>query len=150
MEIAIPVKRMRNHARLPAYMTDQAAGMDLTAALDEPLVLDPGQRVLVPTGIAVAIPPGFEGQVRPRSGLALRQGLTMLNSPGTIDSDYRGEIAVIVINHGHEPVTIAPGDRIAQLIIAPVVRARLVETRELEGTGRGGGGFGHTGVGEGG
>lgn len=144
--VTIAVKRLREQARLPVYMTEHAAGMDLSAALGEPLVLDPGQRQLIPIGIAMAIPQGYEGQVRPRSGLALRQGLTMLNSPGTIDSDYRGEIGVIVINHGSEPATIAPGDRIAQLIIAPVVRARLVETVDLEDSRRGTGGFGHTGV----
>lgn len=127
-------------------MTAGAAGLDLHAALDAPLVIEPGARSLVPTGIAVAIPPGFEGQVRPRSGLALRQGLTMLNSPGTIDSDYRGEIGLIAINHGQEPVTLLDGDRIAQLVIAPVIRVTLCEVGDLEETGRGSGGFGHTGV----
>jgi dUTP pyrophosphatase len=146
IQITIAVKRLREQARLPAYMTEYAAGMDLSAALMEPLVLAPGERRLIPTGIAMAIPVGYEGQVRPRSGLALRQGLTMLNTPGTIDSDYRGEIGVIMINHGNESATIAPGDRIAQLIIAPVVRATLVETVDLEDSRRGSGGFGHTGV----
>lgn len=130
---------------MPRYMTTGAAGLDLCAALDSPLTLAPGARHLVPTGLAMAIPEGFEGQVRPRSGLALRQGLTMLNSPGTIDSDYRGEIGLIVINHGREPAVIEPGDRVAQLVIAPVVRVRLTECEDLDGTERGAGGFGHTG-----
>jgi dUTP pyrophosphatase len=120
--------------------------MDLYAALEEPVVLKPGERCLIPTGIALAIPPGYEAQVRPRSGLALRQGVTMLNSPGTIDSDFRGEIGVIVINHGHEPVTFGAADRVAQLVVAPVVRARLAESNQLEETERGDGGFGHTGI----
>jgi len=144
--VSIAVKRVRENARLPAYMTPGAAGMDLYAALAEPVVLNPGERCLIPTGIALAIPPGFEAQVRPRSGLALRQGVTMLNSPGTIDSDFRGEIGVIIVNHGQEPVTFAAADRVAQLVIAPVVRARLEESRQLEETARGDGGFGHTGV----
>jgi len=130
---------------LPAPATAESAGLDLRACVPEPVVLQPGRRALIPTGFSIALPPGFEGQVRPRSGLALRQGLTMLNSPGTIDSDYRGEIAVVAVNLGQEPVTISRGDRIAQLVIAPVSRARLVEADELPPTGRAGGGFGHTG-----
>jgi dUTP pyrophosphatase len=130
---------------MPRYHSELAAGMDLTAALDEPLIVRPLARAAVPTGIAIAIPAGFEGQVRPRSGRALNEGLTVVNSPGTIDADYRGEIRVIVINLGDEPVVIAPGDRIAQLVIAPVARAELIEVEELEGTDRGDGGFGHTG-----
>lgn len=141
----IAVKRLRPEAILPRYMTAGAAGLDLCAAIDEPLTLAPGERQLVPTGLAMAIPAGYEGQVRPRSGLALRQGLTMLNSPGTIDSDYRGEICVIAINHGQQDAVLNPGDRIAQLVIAPVVRAVLEEQAELEETLRGTGGFGHTG-----
>ncbi|HVI22833.1 MAG TPA: dUTP diphosphatase, partial [Myxococcales bacterium] len=112
---------------------------------DEPVHLLPGARALVPTGIALALPPGYEGQVRPRSGLALRHGVTCLNSPGTIDSDYRGEVAVILVNLGSEPVALSRGERIAQLVVAPVVRGELRETSELPATARGAGGFGHTG-----
>jgi len=130
---------------LPEPATPGSAGMDLRACVAQPLLLLPGRRALIPTGFRVALPPGYEGQVRPRSGLALRHGLTMLNSPGTIDADYRGEIAVIAVNLGQEPVTISRGDRIAQLVIAPVARARLVLTEELPPTDRATGGFGHTG-----
>lgn len=144
--IDVPVIRLRADAILPQYMTALAAGMDLCAALDVPLCLAPGARCLVPTGIALAIPAGFEGQVRPRSGLALRQGLTLLNTPGTIDADYRGEIGVIVINHGEQEAVIEHGDRIAQLVIAPVRRASLMLTESLDQTERSAGGFGHTGV----
>lgn len=142
----IPVKLLRPEAILPQYMTTQAAGMDLCAALASPLSLHPGERQLIPTGLAMAIPVGFEGQVRPRSGLALRQGLALVNAPGTIDADYRGEIGIIMINHGQETVTLHPGDRIAQLVIAPVVRAQLLAVEDLEQTERSEGGFGHTGV----
>ncbi|HTO97274.1 MAG TPA: dUTP diphosphatase [Myxococcales bacterium] len=128
---------------LPAYATEGSAGLDLRA--DAPVTLAPGERALVPTGISLAIPPGFEGQVRPRSGLALRQGLTCLNSPGTVDSDYRGEVGVILVNLGKEPAAVRRGDRIAQLIVARVERAELAERDSLPGTGRGEGGFGHTG-----
>ena len=131
---------------LPAYETAHAAGMDLRAAVEEPLVLAPGARALVPTGIAIALPEGFEAQVRPRSGLAFRNGISMVNTPGTIDADYRGEIRVILINHGHEPFTVQRGDRIAQLVIAPVLRVAWVECDSLDDTPRGAGGFGHTGV----
>jgi dUTP pyrophosphatase len=132
---------------LPAYQTDGAAGLDLIAALREPLVLQPLDRALVPTGLVVVIPPGFEGQVRPRSGLALRHGLSMPNSPGTIDSDYRGELQVLVVNLGREPLTLSRGMRVAQLVIAPVARAELVVVPALSGaTGRGAGGFGSTGA----
>lgn len=148
--LLIRVKRLRAGAILPLYMTEHAAGMDLHAAVEETLILSPGKRSLVPTGIALAIPPGFEGQVRPRSGLALKKGVTLVNSPGTIDADYRGEIGVIVINHGSDAVEIRPGDRIAQLVIAPVQRAELVWVEDLDETLRSGGGFGHTGVGNGG
>jgi len=144
--VDVQVIRLRANAILPEYMTEQAAGMDLCAALDAPLRLLPGARTLVPTGIAMAIPTGFEGQVRPRSGLALRKGLTLLNSPGTIDADYRGEIGVIVINHGDTEVLIADGDRIAQLVIAPVLRAGITLVEKLDETARNAGGFGHTGV----
>ena len=128
---------------LPCYATGGAAGLDLRA--DLALSLLPGERALVPTGLAIAVPPGHEAQVRPRSGLALRDGITCLNSPGTIDSDYRGEVGVILVNLGQQAVAIARGDRIAQLIVAPVSRAELVETSLLPPTGRGTGGFGHTG-----
>ncbi len=144
--LEIKIQKLHPQAVVPQYMTEHAAGMDLCAALDTPLTLEPGERVVVPTGIAMAIPYGFEGQVRPRSGLAIRQGITMLNSPGTIDSDYRGEIGVIAINHGNETVIFNHGDRIAQLIVAPVVRAGLQLVDNLCETERGAGGFGHTGV----
>jgi dUTP pyrophosphatase len=130
---------------LPAYATPGSAGLDLRACVPEPVVLGPGDRRLVPTGFSMAIPHGYEGQVRPRSGLALRDGLTLLNTPGTIDSDYRGEVAVIAVNLGRDPVTIARGDRIAQLLISPVAHSRLVATPRLPPTRRAAGGFGHTG-----
>ncbi|HSP98770.1 MAG TPA: dUTP diphosphatase [Candidatus Dormibacteraeota bacterium] len=146
--VPLRVRRVRSSEPalpLPAYQTAAAAGMDLLADLAHPLRLPPGARALVPTGLAVEIPPGYEGQVRPRSGLALRQGLTLLNAPGTIDADYRGEIGVLLINLGQEPVEIQRGERIAQLIIAPVARAAWVEVGALAGSGRADGGFGHTG-----
>ena len=130
---------------LPAYATEGAAGLDLRA--DLAVTLAPGERALVPTGLAIAIPPGCEGQVRPRSGLALRDGVTCLNTPGTIDSDYRGEVGVILANLGQKSVTLSRGDRIAQLVIARVERAELVESVSLPPTSRGEGGFGHTGRG---
>jgi len=130
---------------LPRYMTDHAAGMDLVAAVQGDLVLPPGQRALVPTGIAIALPQGFEAQIRPRSGLALKHGVTLVNTPGTIDADYRGEIRVILINHGTEPFVVRRGDRIAQMIVAPVCRVRWDLQPGLPATERGDGGFGHTG-----
>ena len=132
---------------LPAYQTAEAAGLDLMAAVpeSEPLTLAPGQYGLVPTGLAIALPPGFEAQVRPRSGLAAKHGVTVLNSPGTIDADYRGEIKVILINHGAAPFAIKRGERIAQMVIAPVVQAALVPVATLSETDRGAGGFGSTG-----
>lgn len=133
---------------MPTYMSDGAAGLDLSAAVDEPVVLAPGQRAAVPTGLALAIPAGFEGQVRPRSGLALRLGVTVVNAPGTIDSDYRGEIKVLLINLSTDPVTIEAGLRIAQLIIAPVQRVVIDAVDELDTTERGAGGFGSTGLGQ--
>ena len=131
---------------LPSYETAGAAGLDLIAALDprEEVILDPAGRALVPTGLIMAIPSGFEAQVRPRSGLALKHGITVLNSPGTIDSDYRGEVKVILINHGLEPFTIRRGDKIAQLVIARVEQAEWVETDRVDDTARGAGGFGST------
>src|SRR5208283_1565220 len=146
MALAVRIKRVRGGTLpLPGYHSAGAAGMDLLADIEQAIALAPLERFAVPTGIAVEIPSGYEGQVRPRSGRALREGLTLLNTPGTIDSDYRGEIQVIVVNLGREPVTIEPGDRIAQLVIAPVARVELVEVDELDDTHRGGGGFGHTG-----
>jgi dUTP pyrophosphatase len=145
----VPIARLpHGHGMpLPAYETAQAAGMDLRAAVpeDEPLVLRPGDRFAVPTGLAFALPPGFEGQVRPRSGLAFKSGITCLNSPGTVDADYRGEVKVILINHGPEDFIIRRGDRIAQLVIAPVVQARWAAVDSLDDTARGAGGFGSTG-----
>ena len=132
---------------LPHYQTSGAAGMDLRAALSAPLVLAPGARAKLPTGLAFAIPAKFEGQVRPRSGLAAKHGVTVLNSPGTIDSDYRGEVQVVLVNHGSEPFTVEPLDRIAQLVIARVVRAELAVVPSLDETARGDGGYGSTGRG---
>ncbi len=132
---------------LPSYKTRGSAGMDLHAAISAMVVLAPGQRQLIPTGLRFAIPEGCEGQVRPRSGLALRHGLSIVNSPGTIDSDYRGEVGIVLINHGLEPVTIEPLQRIAQLVITPVIIAELVEADDLDATERGSGGYGSTGVG---
>lgn len=130
----------------PVYASDGAAGADLRAALAEPLVVAPGARVLVPTGLVLEIPPGYEGQVRARSGLALRKGLALANGVGTIDADYRGEVGVLVVNLGTEPVTIARGDRVAQLVIAPVARAAFEDASSLGETARGEGGFGSTGA----
>jgi dUTP pyrophosphatase len=132
---------------LPAYQSAHAAGLDLLAAVpeDAPLILSPGQRALVPTGLTIALPPGYEAQVRPRSGLAAKHGVTVLNTPGTIDADYRGEIAVLLINHGEAPFPIRRGERIAQMVVASVVRAELVPVAALSATDRGSGGFGSTG-----
>lgn len=146
-EIAIPVRRLRpgpDAPPLPQYMSVGAAGCDLVADLDGPLAVGPGERVVVPTGLAIALPPGFEAQVRPRSGLALRHGLTVLNAPGTIDADYRGEIQVLLVNLGAHPVTIRRGDRVAQLVVAPVVRASWREAASLPPSARDDGGFGST------
>jgi dUTP pyrophosphatase len=129
---------------LPVYESEGAAGLDLRAA--EACDIVAGGRALVPTGLAIALPPGFEGQVRPRSGLAAKHGITVLNAPGTIDSDYRGEVKVILVNHGDGPFRIARGDRIAQLIVAPVTRVEIAEVETLDATARGGGGFGSSGV----
>ena len=131
---------------LPSYATDGSSGLDLFAAVDSDLTINPGERKLTPTGIRIAAPPGYEAQIRPRSGLALKHGISLVNTPGTIDSDYRGPVKVIVINLGSQPYTIKRGDRIAQMVICPVVRARLVECEELPETARGDGGFGHTGL----
>lgn len=151
MTSAIPVEIQRlPHAEglaLPAYQTAHAAGLDLLAAVpdDKPLIMQPGARALVPTGLTIAVPPGFEAQVRPRSGLALKHGITVLNSPGTVDADYRGEVSVLLINHGEEPFTIRRGERIAQLVVATVAQANLVAVSSLSSTDRGSGGFGSTG-----
>ena len=149
--VTVPIRRLPHGADLPlpAYETAGAAGLDLRAAIAEPLTVAPGRRQLVPTGLALQLPEGFEAQVRPRSGLALRHGVTVLNSPGTVDRDYRGEVSVVLINHGEEPFRIARGDRIAQLVIAPVTQARLVEVDMLDETERGAGGYGSTGVAQG-
>lgn len=148
--ISVDVNIMRlPHGRdlaLPAYATPQSAGMDLLCAEADDIVLDPGNRAMIATGIAIQLPSGFEAQVRPRSGLAAKHGVTVLNSPGTIDADYRGEIKVILINLGNEAVTFARGDRIAQMVIAPVTQATWSETDALEDSARGSGGFGSTGT----
>lgn len=137
--------RLRDAAAdVPRYMTEGAAGMDLRAALERPVRIEAGSRTLVPCGFAVAIPSGYEGQIRPRSGLALRSGLWIPNAPGTIDADYRGEVAVILGNTGPAAVVIEPGERIAQLVVCPVARVDWDEVDALDGTGRGSGGFGHT------
>jgi len=143
--VAVQVLPHGDGLPLPAYATAGSAGVDLVAALEAPLVLSPGARAAVPTGIALALPEGFEAQVRPRSGLALKHGIAVLNSPGTIDADYRGEVRVILANLGSEPVTIARGERIAQLVVAPVCRVDFERVAALPHTARGAGGFGSTG-----
>jgi len=141
-------KRLRGDhpVPVPQYMTPGASGMDLFACLEKEVSLEPGERRLIPTGISVAIPEGFEGQIRPRSGLAIQKGIGIVNGPGTIDSDYRGEIGILLINFGKEPFTIGNGERIAQMVISQVFRATLEELEELPATPRQGGGFGHTGI----
>jgi dUTP pyrophosphatase len=150
MSQPVAIKRLGHGADLPLprYESDLAAGMDLLAAIDQPLTLAPGDRHIVPTGIAIALPAGFEAQVRPRSGLAAKQGISVLNAPGTIDADYRGEVGVILINLGDESVTVNRGDRIAQMVVAPIVQASWVEVDDLSSTDRGADGFGSTGVGD--
>lgn len=140
----IPIVNSSKHP-LPAYATPQSAGLDLRASLDAPVVLQPLERRLIPTGLRIALPAGYEAQVRPRSGLALKHGITCLNSPGTIDADYRGEIGVILANVSAEPFTVADGDRIAQLVVARHERAEWQPVEALDETARGAGGFGHTG-----
>ena len=142
------VKRLRPDAKVPSYATERAAGLDLAAALDAPMTLAPGARAAVPTGLAIALPPGTEGQVRPRSGLAARHGVTVLNAPGTIDEDYRGELRVLLVNLGDADFVIEPGYRIAQLVVAPIARVRCELVPELDDTARGSGGFGSTGLGD--
>jgi len=147
--VKVKVKRLRQNkgeeTSLPQYMSAHSSGLDLFADLEQEIVLGPGEWKLIPTGIAISLPPGYEGQVRPRSGLALKYGVTLLNSPGTIDADYRGEIGVILINLSRQPFAIKRGDRIAQLVIAPVCRVALELVTDLDETKRGPGGFGHTG-----
>lgn len=143
--VPVRIRRLRPGTELPCSMSALAAGLDLAAAVDDDLVLAPLERALVPTGIAIALPPGFEAQVRPRSGVALRLGLTLLNTPGTIDADYRGEIGLIVINLGQEPATIRRGDRLAQMVIARAEKVVWQEVESLDETPRGSGGFGSTG-----
>jgi dUTP pyrophosphatase len=146
MPPALKIRRVRKSSLpLPAYHSAHAAGIDLMADLEGRIEMAPGERRAVPTGIALEIPEGYEGQVRPRSGRAITEGLAMVNSPGTIDADYRGEVKVLLVNLGERPIEIKPGDRIAQLIISPVVRCEIVEVSELSDTPRGSGGFGHTG-----
>jgi len=136
----------RGHQQLPAYATPQSAGMDLRANLDEPIVLRPLERRLIPTGLYIALPEGYEAQVRPRSGLALKHGLTVLNAPGTIDADYRGEVGVVLVNLSQQDFTVNDGERIAQLVVARCEQAELVVVEQLDETERGAGGYGHTGV----
>jgi dUTP pyrophosphatase len=147
--VRVKVKRLRpetgRETPLPRYMTERSSGMDLFAEVEGEVVLEVGERRLIPTGIALSIPQGYEGQVRPRSGLALREGVTLVNTPGTIDGDYRGEVGVLLINLGRAPFRLKRGDRIAQLVIAPVCRAVLELSNELDSTPRNEGGFGHTG-----
>ena len=131
---------------LPRYMSDSASGLDLRAAVKEETVLGPGKRMLVPTGLFIEVPPGYEAEIRPRSGLAIKHGLSIVNAPGTIDADYRGEVGIILINLGDEPFIIRRGERIAQMIIKEIVRAELLEEDRLSETGRNSGGFGHTGI----
>ena len=145
--VTIQIRRLRPSAVLPAYQTLLAAGMDLSADLDAPVVLEPGDIALIPCGFAMALPPGYEAQVRPRSGLATKFGISMPNAPGTVDADYRGEMKVPLINLGRQPFTVEPGMRVAQMVIARVERAEVVEVNELTDTARGQGGFGSTGTG---
>ena len=148
-EVKVDIRRLPHGEglALPAYQSAHAAGLDLLAAVpaDTPMILAPGQRVLVPTGLTIALPPGCEAQVRPRSGLAAMHGVTVLNAPGTVDADYRGEIGVLLINHGDAPFSIRRGERIAQMVIVPVIRVELVPAASLSATDRGSGGFGSTG-----
>ena len=145
--VTVAFRRLSNDATIPRYQTESASGMDLAACLSADLHIAPGRADIVPTGLALAIPEGYEGQVRPRSGLARRHLIAVLNSPGTIDADYRGEVEVILMNFGKEPLVVHHGDRFAQLVIARVARADLLESASLPSTPRGAGGFGHTGVG---
>lgn len=146
-DIRIPITRLSTiDFPLPEYMSAAAAGMDLSAVLSAPEVLAPGEFRLIPCGFAIALPPGFEAQIRPRSGLASKHGVTVLNAPGTVDSDYRGEVKVLLINHSQVPFPVTPGMRIAQMVVAPVARVTWEVVEDLGATARGGGGFGHTGL----
>ena len=147
-KIPVKIKRLDETADLPlpSYESEGSSGMDLRASVTEPVLLNPGEIRLIPTGLAISVPHGYEAQIRPRSGLALKYGIGMVNSPGTIDSDYRGEIGIIVVNWGKKPFTIRRGDRVAQMIITKVYKADIMEVRVLESTERGEGGFGHSGV----
>jgi len=148
-KIAVKVKKLENfHGDLPKYGTEHASGFDLVAQLPGKLTLNPGQRALVPTGLSFEIPPGFEIQVRPRSGWAIKKGVSVVNTPGTVDADYRGEVQVGLINFGQEPMDILPGDRMAQAVLCPVVQAQFIESKELSSSERGTGGFGSTGFGK--
>lgn len=147
LEVLLKRKRGAEDIPLPAYMSEGASGMDLHAALEDPLLMNPGDIALVPTGLYIAVPSGHEAQIRPRSGLCLKHGVTVANTPGTVDSDYRGEVCVILINLGREPFEVTRRMRIAQMVVAPVERAEVVEVGELPGTARGAGGFGSTGGG---
>ncbi|MFH1629359.1 MAG: dUTP diphosphatase [Pseudomonadota bacterium] len=146
--MCVKVKPLKRHKGLPlpAYESEGSSGMDIRACVEEPVSLNPGEIRLIPTGVAVSIPPGYEGQIRPRSGLSLNHGIGMVNSPGTIDSDYRGEVGIILINWGKDPFVIRRGDRIAQMVISKVYRADILETKDLGETLRGEGGFGHSGI----
>ena len=146
MEIAFKKLEHATDLELPSYESEYAAGMDIRAALEEPITLDPGERTLIPTGLQMALPKGYEAQIRPRSGLAYRNGVTMLNTPGTIDADYRGEVKVLAVNLGNEQFEVNHGDRVAQMVIAPVIQAKVNEVDTLPDTERGDGGFGSTGV----
>lgn len=143
--VRVSITRLRPGVTLPEYQSEGAAGMDVAAAVDAPLEIAPGCRSLVPCGFAIAVPRGYEAQVRPRSGLAVNHGVTLLNAPGTIDSDYRGEVKVVLVNHATTPFVVAPGMRIAQLVVAPVSKVEWDEVDRLPETDRGSGGFGHTG-----
>ena len=146
--LTVKIKRLEDSddMQLPSYSSEGSSGMDIRASVKEPVVLKPGEIRLIPTGLTVSIPSGYEGQIRPRSGLALKYGIGIVNSPGTIDSDYRGEIHIIIINWGEQPFTIRRGDRIAQMVVAKVFRADIIEVDELDYTQRGVGGFGHSGI----
>lgn len=145
MAVTVRVRRLCDRAVVPRYMSEGAAGLDLASAADAEIAIPAGGRAAVPTGLAIELPPGYEGQVRPRSGLARKTGVTILNAPGTIDSDYRGELQVLLVNLGPEAQVIRPGDRVAQLVVAPVTRVEIQEAEDLSETARGSGGFGHTG-----
>ena len=147
-KVFIKIRRLEDDPDLsfPAYESNGSSGMDIRACVKEPVILKPGEVRLIPTGLAISVPTGYEAQIRPRSGLALHNGIGMVNSPGTIDSDYRGEIGIILINWGSDPFTITRGDRIAQMVISKVYRADFIEVEDLDQTSRGNGGFGHSGI----